>query len=327
MHFAHPFLQRVKSSRRVLLTGPEGPDGDSFGACLALQRALAVAAPGVEVVVAGEAGFRYDWMPGALALVADDAHGTNFDGVVVLDGDAHRLLPGARAAFKAAQWTGIIDHHRSTSTDGYTAPWVDPKVESTCVMVRDLFREWGVPLTADVATQLYTGIIFDTGAFRYSNTKAGTHALAAELLAFEIEHHRICERVLMDRRLPGMRLYARVLDQAKFIANNRIAIGVYTLALADEFGTGEGDTEGIIDGLQHVQGVELSALFIEKKDKTKLSLRSRGRVDVSALAVQISPRGGGHVKAAGAAMSESVGHAVARVEPMLVAALAAANAE
>lgn len=323
MSFADDFLASVRSSQRVLLTGPEGPDGDSFGACLALQIALAAVAPGVQVFVAGEAGFRYDWLPGASGLVDDKSLTLAYDGVVVLDGDAGRLLSGADRAFRSAGWTGIIDHHRSTKGDAYTLPWLDHHYESTCVMVRELFRAWDVPLTKDVATLLYTGLIFDTGAFRYSNTHSGSHLLAAELLSFDIEHHRICERVLMNRRLPGLKLYARIIDQARFLADNRLAIGVYPLALRHELHTGDGDTEGIIDGLQHVQGVEMSALFIETKEKTKLSLRSRGDVDVAALAVQISPHGGGHAKAAGAAVFESLEATMARVEPMLIAALAA----
>ncbi len=318
---ADALLDAVRQSSRVLLTGPEGPDGDSIGACLALQRALRGLVPGVTVDVAGSPGNRYSFLDGSAAMLPDGKVGA-YDGVVVLDGDRKRLPKQVGRAFAAAGWTALIDHHRSSDLDGYTIPWLEPATESTCVMVRKLLAAWNVSLDRSYAEQLYTGIIFDTGAFRYSNTSASTHRVAAELLDFGIEHHRICERVLMDRRLAGLRLQSRICDGARVLADNRVLMGVFTHALAAEVGANEGDIDGIVDALQHVEGIEVAALIIEKNaTRTKLSLRSRGRVDVSALAQRISPQGGGHAKAAGATISLPVQEAVALVERELLAAI------
>ena len=321
MDHARILLDAVRQSNRVLLTGPEGPDGDSIGACLALQRAFRTVAPAVDVAVAGTPGFRYAWLEGASAMIPDARVG-EYDGVVVLDGDRHRLPKQVGRAFAAAKWTGLIDHHRSSGLDGYTHPWLDPKAESTCVMVRSLLAAWNVPLDKAYAEALYTGIIFDTGAFRYSNTRAGTHLVAAELLAQGIEHWRICERVLMEERLPGVRLQARVCDGAKLLAGQRVVLGTIPRALFAELGADELDVEGIIDTLQHIEGVELAALVVERGEhRAKLSLRSRGRVDVAALAQRISPAGGGHAKAAGASLALPLAEAVAAVEAAIVAAV------
>ena len=92
-------LALVRSSTRVLLTGPEGPDGDSIGACLALQRVLAVAAPGVRVDVAGTPAHRYTFLPGAAAMIADRRVG-RAEGVGGLDGDRRRLPTGVTEAFE-----------------------------------------------------------------------------------------------------------------------------------------------------------------------------------------------------------------------------------
>ncbi len=283
-------------------------------------------APDVVVHVAGSPGNRYRFLDGSGEMLPDAQVGT-YDGVVVLDGDRKRLPPKVAEAFAAASWTGLIDHHRSSDLDGYTIPWLEPTTESTCVMVRKLLAEWGVPLDRSFAEQLYTGIIFDTGAFRYSNTNANTHLLAAELLALGIEHHRICERVLMDRRHAGLRLQSRVCDTSRLLANGRVLVGVFTHAVAAEVGADDGDVEGIVDALQHVEGIEVAALVIEKSaQRTKLSLRSRGGVDVSALAKRISPAGGGHAKAAGASIALPIAEAVALVERELLAAIGQATA-
>ncbi len=320
MDFASQFLATVRQSGSVLLTGPESPDGDSIGACLALQRILAQIAPGVRVDVAGHPGFRYEWLPGASAMLPDEGVGA-YDGVVVMDGDAGRLPRPIETAFKAAGWTAIVDHHRSTTADGYTLAYLDGDSESTCVMVRHLMRTWGVALDHDIAMLLYTGIIFDTGAFRHSNTRPSTHLLAAELLGFEFPHWVVCEKVLVERRLSGLKLHARIFDQAEFLAAGKLAVGRYSLALRQELGTGDGDAEGAVDALCMVQGVEVGAVFVEKADgRTKLSLRSRGGVDVAALAKRISVHGGGHAKAAGASIPGDLATAVATALPRLLAA-------
>ncbi len=319
--FAPALLAAVRGSQRVLLTGPEGPDGDSIGACLALQRALHTLAPDVVIEVAGTPGFRYAWLLGAGEMLSDGKVG-EYDGVVVLDGDRHRLPKQVARSFASARWTGLIDHHRSSGLDGYTLPWLEPTCESTCVMVRKLLATWDIPLDRDYAEALYTGIIFDTGAFRYSNTTASTHRVAAELLDFGIEHWRICERVLMERRLPGVRLQARVCDNLRLLADNRVAMGVISRATFAELGADEQDVEGIIDALQNIAGVELAALVVERgNERCKLSLRSRGGVDVAALAQRISPAGGGHAKAAGASISLPLAEAVRAVDVAVVEAL------
>lgn len=310
---ARELLARIRGSGAVLLTGPEGPDGDSIGACLALQRVLAGAAPEVRVSVAGTPPHRYAWLPGADGMVADAAVGT-YDGVVVLDGDRRRLPKPVEAAFNGARWTGIIDHHRSTDPEGYGVALLAPAAESTCGMVRELAREWGVPLDRDTAALLYVGLIFDTGGFRYSNTSPGTHALAAELLGCGIDHAGITLKILAERRPEAMRLLARMLGSATFSHGGRALSSSCTRALLEELGANEGDLEGIIDHLQHVEGVDLAAVFVERgPSRVKMSFRSSGKVDVAALARSLDPNGGGHAKAAGVLLAVPLEEARERV--------------
>lgn len=301
---ARELLDRTRQSRAVLLTGPEGPDGDSIGACLALRRLLHVAAPGVRVDVAGTPGHRYAWLPDAHEMVPDHRVGS-YDGVVVMDGDRRRLPPDVARAFDHAEWTALVDHHLSTDAAPYTVALFDPRSESTCAMVHALARAWDVAIDADLATLLYAGIIFDTGGFRYSNTRASTHRIAAELLETGIDHARISLKVLMERRVPALRLLARMLDQATFHAGGRLAIAVCTRAGLTEVGAVEADLEGIVDLLQHTEGVDLAVVVVERgPHKVKLSLRSSGRVDVAALARSLHENGGGHAKAAGVVLHE-----------------------
>ncbi len=320
---AESLLERVREGGPVLLTGPEGPDGDSIGACLALQRLLAVRAPGVRVDVAGVPGHRYAWLPGADAMIPDSAVGA-YAGVVVLDGDKKRLYPGVARSFEGAAWRGIVDHHRSTELDGYEVALFDPAAESTCGMVHALSKAWAVPLDAALATLLYVGIIFDTGGFRYSNTQASTHRVAAELLDTGIDHARIMLKVLVERRPAAVRLLARLLQDATFLVNGRLALTTCTRAMLAELDADDGDLEGVVDVLQHIEGVDLAVVVVERDAaRVKLSLRSSGRVDVAALARSLDAGGGGHAKAAGVVLTAPVHEVLARLRTVLVPRLEA----
>lgn len=327
MSAAVQLREALTSCRRVLLTGPAEPDGDSIGACLALQSALRIVHPSAEIVVAGEPGHRYAWMPGADAMIPDADIRPDWDAVVVLDGDRFRLGRGVAAAFAAARLRGIVDHHVSTTTDGYDVVWLDAKATSTCAMIHEARTAWGVPLDRDAATQLYVGTLFDTGGFRHTNTTADTHRFAAVLLEQGIDHAAASTKVLYERRLPGLRATGRVLSEAAVLVDGQVAIGLVPRALFDELGLTTADLEGIVDALGLVEGVEVAALLIDRDPgRIKLSFRSRGRVDVAALAQRLTPTGGGHRKAAGATIVGGLDDVRQRVLDELRRALAVAAA-
>lgn len=318
---AQALREAVIHARRVLLTGPMGPDGDSIGACLALAGAIR-ALSRAQVDIAGEPSYRYAWMPGAAQMIPDDQIKPDYDLVIVLDGDRGRLEKPVDAAFRAAARTGIIDHHRSTTPDGYDLVLIDHQAASTCDLVFGLMQQWAVPVDADAARLLYTGLIFDTGGFRHSNTTPDTHRLAAELLSHGIDHPRISTRVLMERSRAGLMLLGSVVSEATFLAGGQVAVGAASYALGTRLGAGPGDLEGIVDHLLYTVDVELACLFIERAPgRVKLSLRSRSRVDVAALARQICPGGGGHARASGAHLDEPLDRAMERVLPLLIAAV------
>jgi len=305
---------------RVLLTGPVSPDGDSLGACLALQSILV--ARGVDCSIAGSPSYRYAWMPGIDSLIPESEVEPEWGAVVVLDGDRHRLAPEVERAFSAAPIRGIIDHHGSTQDDGYTHFWVAPEAGSTCEMLYAELAGWGVTIDRPMAEALYTGLIFDTGGFRYSNTSPASHEMAAALLRAGIDHSDICLRVLMDRRRSGLRITAEVFAQALFELDGRLSIGTVTLAQWDRMRGVDGDLEGIVECLVQVHGVEVGVLIIERPGgSAKLSLRSHGAVDVATVANDLAPSGGGHAKAAGVSLDDPIDVIVARVVTAIDAAL------
>jgi phosphoesterase RecJ-like protein len=313
----------LEGARSVLLTGPKDPDGDSIGACMALGRAVQ-ALGSARVTIAGIANYRYDWMPGANAMVSDSDIRPEYDVVVVMDGDKTRLTPAVEAAFLAAEIRCLVDHHGSTDPSGYGICVLDPSSPSTCEMVYTMLADWGVPLDRDLATMLYTGIIFDTGGFRHANTQPATHLLAAELLSHGVDPSVINAKVLSERTPAGLRLLGDVVSHAAFHAEGAVVMGRVSLADAARFGISDGDLEGVIDALLYTAGVEIACMVIERDSgAVKLSLRSRSVVDVAALARSLDPGGGGHVRAAGVTLFEPLSDVLARLPGRLVDALAA----
>jgi bifunctional oligoribonuclease and PAP phosphatase NrnA len=305
-------LSALRDGGKVLLTGPVGPDGDSIGACLALQRVLE--AEGIEVVVAGVPPARYAWLPGADRMVPDDQLPDAFGAVAVLDGDRHRLTPEVERRFARAPIKAIVDHHGSTRADGYTHAWIEPSAESTCGMLLRAFRAWEVPLDRELAEQLYVGLVFDTGGFRHSNTTPETHRLAAELLQVGIDHAAISARILAERRPAAVRAMGAVLSEARWAFDGRLAIGAVPLALQRSLALAEGDLEGVVDVLIHAVGTDVAALLVERPGgQVKYSLRSRGDIDVAQVAHQLAVTGGGHPRAAGAVVDATIDEAAERV--------------
>jgi phosphoesterase RecJ-like protein len=309
---------------RVLLTGPVEPDGDSVGACLALQ--LLLHRCGVEVDVGGIPAYRYTWMPGATEMIPDDQLQPDYDAVVVLDGDRHRLTDEASAAFERAPVKGIVDHHASTRSDGYTHPWIERDATSACEMLYDLAMARGLDIDHDLAVLLYVGAIFDTGGFRYSNTTPATHRMAARLLEIGIDHARICALILLEHRAPALRVAGEVFTNAELHLDGTLSIGTLCKATARRLRLIPGDLEGLVDSLVYTTGVEVAALLIEREPgHVKASLRSRGGVDVAAIAQILSPSGGGHTKAAGAVIDGTLHEARQRVVDAVTPALAVAS--
>jgi phosphoesterase RecJ-like protein len=185
-----------------------------------------------------------------------------------------------------------------------------------------MLEDWQVAMDKDIATMLYTGIIFDTGGFRHANTQPATHLLAAELLSHGVDPSLINAKVLAERTVAGLRLLGDVVSHAAFHADGAVVMGRVSIADADRFGITDGDLEGVVDAMLYTSGVEVAVLVIERApSQVKLSLRSRTVVDVAALAKSLDAGGGGHVRAAGVTLHQPLADVLSALPAHLVAAV------
>ena len=306
------------NAKKILITGPKFPDGDSIGACLALSFALEKISS-AQIDVFGELSFRYRWLPKSESFLKNKLVSKDYDLAVVLDGDRHRLPPEIHTPYHAAQNKVVIDHHTSTNKDGYDICIVSPDSASTCEMLLPLLLSWNIELNAQLATWLYTGIIFDTGGFRHANTTSDTHLLAANLLSHPINHNLITTKILMERQKSGIALLSYALSQIEYFNDGLIAYCAIPFEQISLISAQDGDFEGIVETMLYIEGVELSCLLLERSPMiTKISLRSRARYNVAHLAQEISSKGGGHERAAGAILERPLAQCAAQVQKQII---------
>jgi phosphoesterase RecJ-like protein len=233
--------------------------------------------------------------------------------LVVLDvGDRQRIGESLVRRLIPTHRTVNIDHH-TTRKPFADVNWVLPEACATSEMLFDLFVESGEPVDREMAECLYAGIIGDTGNFRFSNTTARAHQIAAELLLLGVQPHRAYQNIYGSRTAGQVLLLSRVLETLRRTEDGRVAWLTVTQAMLAKTGTTLEDVDGFSDYARSVEGVEVVAFFGELEDgRTKVSLRSRNEgVQVDGVAESFG--GGGHPYAAGCILDAPHGEAEALV--------------
>ena len=321
-------VRRLAGARSVGLACHVGPDGDALGSMLALG--LALRALGKDVVaswggVPFEVPATYAYLPGLDLLVPPDRFPAAPEVFVALDtGSADRLGTLADRVTTAACCI-VVDHHASNTRFGGVNV-VDDQAAATAVLVADLVEGLGVALDHDIAVGLYTGLLTDTGSFKYLATTPAVHELAGRLLATGIRHDEISRLIYDDAPFAYVQLLGRACASASL---ERGAVGglglVHTVVPADDLkvsGLGLADVEGVIDELRVAQEAEIAVVL--KGDPVeggfKVSVRSKGAVDVGAVCTALG--GGGHRFAAGFTSWDDAASTLERLRAQLAAARA-----
>jgi phosphoesterase RecJ-like protein len=298
-------VRLLTGAHSVVLACHVSPDGDALGSMLALG--LALRDRGVDVVASWggepfEVPATYGYLPGLELLVPPEQVPAAPELLVALDtGSADRLGTLADRVDTAGCCV-VVDHHASNTRFG-ALNLVDDSAAATAVLVADLLDHLGAPLTQDVAVGLYTGLVTDTGSFKYLATTPAVHELAGRLLATGIRHDLITRAIYDDAPFAYVQLLGRACAGA---AHEPDAVGglglVHCVVPADDLevsGLGLADVEGVIDVLRVSQEAEVAVVL--KGDPVeggfKVSTRSKGAVDVGAVCTSLG--GGGHRFAAG----------------------------
>lgn len=299
--------QALCAARRVVLAGHVNPDGDTLGSVLALAHLLLAREKDVVVLSADGVPDIYRWLPGA-ERVRSETDRRDFDLAVVCDAGAlDRVGASVLPAIASAARLMDIDHHVGDAPFG-DLRLLDARAAATSEIVFQLGRLLG-PITRPVATCLLTGIITDTGSFRFSNTTPRTFQIASRLQRCGAVPAEIFELVFESRSLAGLKLLGRALDRLQVSEDGRIAWTVITAADMRDLGATDADTEGIVTHVRAVKTAQVGLLFREvPAGKVRVSLRGREGVQVHRIAARFG--GGGHPMAAGCSLSPPLSEAV-----------------
>lgn len=307
--------------KKVVVVPHRNPDGDAMGSCLAIYHYLNNKGHDVTVVSPNDYPSFLKWLPGSREAYKFDMQNrqakeaiNEADVIFLLDFNAlHRV--GSDMQNTLEQYTGdfiMIDHHQEPD-DIAKYLFSDTSICSTCQMVYHFIEKLDdlAVINSEIATCLYTGIMTDTGSFRFSSTTSLTHKIIADLIEKGADNSKIHNNVYDTNSYGRLQLLGRALSNLKVFKNFKTAYISLTQADLDEFNFQKGDTEGVVNYALSLEGVIFAAIFIEDEDQKiiKISFRSKGVFSVNKFA-RLYFNGGGHDNAAGGKSTMPLGDTI-----------------
>ncbi|EAT15978.1 DHH family phosphoesterase [Desulfuromonas acetoxidans] len=291
-------VDALASGQRFLIAAHEGPDGDAMSSTLALTNALREM--GKDVVAYNVDGVpdKFCFLPGADTVVSEIAASEHFDVIVILDaGELRRARLDAR---NLCTTLINIDHH-PFSEDFGDIYLVDDKCSATAAMLYRVLMACDYTISTEVALCIYTGILSDTGSFRYSSADPEAFAVAGEMVALGVDPWMVAGGLYESQEVERLQLLGMSLNTLRVSDCRQYAAMTVTQQMLDELGIGPDMADSFVNYPRSIHGVEV-ALFFRELDQNsyKLGMRSKGTVDVGALARELG--GGGHHNAAGAVL-------------------------
>lgn len=286
-------------SNSILLLTHSHPDGDTLGSATALAHALKYAGKRVAVICGDKIPSAYDFMFEGL-----DTEGFEPELIAAIDVADEKLLGDEFRGIYGGKIDICIDHHGSNL--GYAKRLLlDSTAAATAEIVFNLIEQLALPITELMASALFTGVSTDTGCFRFSNTTADTHRIAARLIELGADTGRIIQ-VFFETKTKAFANLERLANESmRMYCDGRCAIITVTQAMFRASGADESETDRIANLPRQIEGVLVGVTIRELKDGGyKASVRTHGEIDAAAICKRLG--GGGHPGAAGCTLTGTV---------------------
>ncbi len=310
------FYPQLNTPSRVIVTMHQKPDGDAMGSALGLYHFLKALGHLVTVISPTNWANFLDWMPGIEQVVDFEKNREKAKKLIseteilfCLDFNIlHRTKNMEPFLARATCIKVLIDHHQQPQESEFTYGISDTAKSSTCEMVYDTIVNSGHAnlLNSEIAECLYTGVMTDTGSFRFPSTTASVHTMVAKLKETGLNHTKVHDHIydnFLENRLRFIG-YA-LLNRMEVLYEYNAALMYITRPDLNRFDIKTGDTEGLVNYLLSIQGIKFGALVIDRDEERKWSFRSKGNFDVNEFARKHF-EGGGHKNAAGGRSSDSL---------------------
>jgi bifunctional oligoribonuclease and PAP phosphatase NrnA len=313
--------------QNMVITTHQKPDADAMGSSLALGHYLRKKGHQVAVISPTNwAGF-VDWMPGTQHVINYEQQSTRAqqlltaaDVLFCLDFNIFHRTKSMTEVLRSMTCTKVlIDHHQEPDVAAFSFGVSDTSKSSTCEMVYDFIVAAGDAdlIDPEMAACLYAGVVGDTGSFRFSSTHAGVHDMVADLKRRGLDHGKIHEGLYDNFLENRLRFIGHVLlHRMEILYEFNTALIAIPKSDLVQFNIRTGDTEGLVNYPQSIQGIRFAALVIDRDEERKWSFRSKGQFDCNTFA-RTYFEGGGHFNAAGGRSGQSLEEAVATFKAIL----------
>jgi len=308
----------LREKDRFLVACHENPEGDAIGSELALAIALRNMGKTATVLNADPVPGNLLFLPGADTVVFD-GDGSKYDVAVVVDCGSPERTGRVGGELLKCPLLVKIDHHRTNGDRGELS-LVDPDAAATGLLIHRVLSAMEYEIGLDVATNIYVAVLTDTGSFHYGSSSPEAFEVAGEMVRRGVDPWAVAEQVYETQSALRLRLLGRVLDSLEVASDGRVACITTMEKDLREFSAGKDALEGFINYPRSIVGVEVAVSFREEEGGVfRVSFRSKGRVDVSAVAARFG--GGGHRNAAGCAVPGSLADVKKRILEALAAVL------
>lgn len=326
-------IQQLKAADSIALTTHKSPDGDAIGSILGFYHFLEQSGiNGVTLLVPDAIPHFLSWMPGFERITVFQDHseeGKNIlaaaSHIVALDyNDWHRMGDLGDAveeelARRPDIVTILIDHHQQPNPN-FTYGLSDTSASSTCELVGRIIRtiEPNFVFNTDISECLYTGIMTDTGSFRFSSTSPSTHRLVADFMDGGLRPEKVHSLIFDQNKYDRLRLVGYAIsEKMKLYADYHASSIALTEEEVERYNYEKGDTEGLVNYGLSIRGIRFTAFMRESDGMIKISFRSKGTFDCNQFARKHF-HGGGHINAAGGRSDDSLEATLQRFESLLV---------
>ncbi len=291
-------IEEINNAESIVILTHENPDGDAIGSSLALYNGLKQIGKDADLIIP-EFPQTFEFLKNSKE-VKKEGKTDKYDLAIALDCGDIKRLDGFAKYFEDANVKISIDHH-SANTMFADYNFVNPMAPACCQILVTVLEVLGIEIDKEIGTCLLTGIITDTGGFKYSGVTSETFEFAAELLNKGVNVSNIYKKVLQTLSKPSFELRRRAMNRLEFLEEGKIAFTYITLKDEEETMAGSNSHDGIVEMGRDIEGVEVSIFLREKEDGYKISLRSNEYVNVSDICLMFS--GGGHIRAAGGSVN------------------------
>jgi len=329
MHEKYNKLYKIitGSKKNVVITTHRGPDGDAMGSSLALYHLLKKLEHNVQIITPNDYAYFLHWLPGSKDVIIYEESkekckkiSEKADLIFFMDlNNIDRIADYKDCIINTSSIKILIDHHQDPDCSMADLVFSDTKSSSTAELLYNIIKVLKLNhlLDKDISECLYTGILTDTGSFKYSSTTSITHNIISDLIERGVDHSKIHDLIYDSSSIDRMRLLGYCLNEKLQVyeKNNSAIISLNHEELI-RFNFKKGDTEGIINYALAIKGIIFAAFIVEKDGITKLSLRSKGNFKVNEIAKKYF-NGGGHINASGGVSQLSVKETIKKLENII----------